>query len=74
MLDRAGNDYRTAEMRCPMCGGRTCSTGNATLDLLCLICRAAILDRIFRARRQQMRLAAANDFDARSRPLMASAS
>jgi len=66
MRDRAGNNYRSAEMRCPMCGGRTFSTGEGTtLDLLCLICRAAILDRIFRARRQQMRGASGRGFNPR---------
>ena len=58
MPDRVENEYRTAELCCPMCGGRTFSNGSGTLDLLCLICRAAILDRIFRARRQQTRRAA----------------
>ena len=53
MPDRVENEYRTAELCCPMCGGRTFSNGSGTLDLLCLICRAAILDRIFRARRQK---------------------
>jgi hypothetical protein len=71
MWDRAGIDYRSAELRCPICGGRTFSTGTGTLDLLCLICRAAVLDRIFRARRQQTRRAA-NEFDARWREAMAS--
>jgi len=62
MLDRAGNEYRTAEVRCPMCGGRTNSTGSGTLDLLCLICRAAILDRIFQMRRDHIRRVAAKDY------------
>jgi hypothetical protein len=33
-----------------------------SLDLLCLICRAAILDRIFQARRQKL----SNDLETRS--------
>ena len=38
--------------RCAMCGAAISSTGGRSLDQLCLICRAAILDRIFQARRQ----------------------
>jgi hypothetical protein len=60
MLNRAGNHYKSVDVHCVMCGGRTISNGTGSLDLLCLICRAAILDKIFRARRQQMRRAAAN--------------
>jgi hypothetical protein len=40
-----------------MCGAGIDSRGTRSLELLCLICRAAILDRIFQARRKQLRVA-----------------
>jgi hypothetical protein len=48
---------RQTNARCVMCGAGVVAQGNRRLDLLCLICRAAILDRVFRARRQQTRAA-----------------
>jgi len=48
---------RQPSARCVMCGAGVVSEGNRRLDLICLICRAAILDRVFRARRQQTRAA-----------------
>jgi len=38
---------------CLICGAHIAPNGNRSIDLVCLICRAAILDRIFRARRRQ---------------------
>ena len=72
MLDRVKNEYRTAEMHCPVCGGRSFASGRGTLALLCLICRAAILDRIFQMRRQQMDGVVRNDRDLALRNAMAS--
>ena len=46
---------RQPNARCPMCGAGVVSLGDRRRDLLCLICRAAILDRVFRARIKQMR-------------------
>lgn len=48
---------RPSSMRCVMCGAGvvSVSNGNRPLDLICLICRAAILYRVFRARLKQMR-------------------
>jgi hypothetical protein len=40
-----------------MCGAGIDARGPRSIELLCLICRAAILDRIFQARRQQLRVA-----------------
>jgi hypothetical protein len=37
---------------CLICGTRIAPNGSRSIDLVCLICRAAILDRIFRARRR----------------------
>jgi hypothetical protein len=38
---------------CLICGTHIAPKGNRSIDLVCLICRAAILDRIFRARRRR---------------------
>jgi hypothetical protein len=57
MVFRALN-YNTsvrANARCVMCGAGIDSRGDRSIDLLCLICRAAMLDRIFQARRKQVR-------------------
>jgi hypothetical protein len=53
-----GSNHNTsvrANTRCVMCGAGIDSRGTRSIDLLCLICRAAILDRIFQARRNQVR-------------------
>jgi len=39
--------------QCLICGAHIGSERNETIDLICLICRAKILDRIFRARHQK---------------------
>ena len=56
MFHRAANEKRVGAIasRCAMCGAGILGGRERTLNLLCLICRAAILDRIFQARRQQM--------------------
>jgi hypothetical protein len=54
-----GSNHNTSmrpEARCVMCGAGINSRGTRSIELLCLICRAAILDRIFQARRQQVRI------------------
>jgi len=53
---RASNQNRAGHtnLRCVMCGNGIMTKHNRSLDLLCLICRAAILDRIFQARRQRI--------------------
>ena len=58
MFHRAANEKGVGQSaaRCVMCGAAgVLGRRKGGLDLLCLICRAAILDRIFQARRQQVR-------------------
>jgi len=57
MIYRASNHNRSAResARCVMCGAALFSVNPKSLDRLCLICRAAVLDRIFQARHQQTR-------------------
>ena len=47
------NQGDQAKARCLMCGGEIGSHGNRSIDQICLICRAAILDRIFQSRRHK---------------------
>jgi hypothetical protein len=52
-----GSNHNTSgrpTAQCLMCGAGIDSRGTRAIDLLCLICRAAILDRIFQARRRQL--------------------
>ena len=55
MIYRASNHNRAEQQsaRCVMCGAALFSANPKSLDRLCLICRAAVLDRIFQARHQQ---------------------
>lgn len=59
MVFRSSNHNTSvrASARCLMCGAGIDARGPRSIELLCLICRAAILDRIFQARRQQVRVA-----------------
>jgi hypothetical protein len=55
-MDRGESNQTTQgekKIPCLVCGTRIASNGRRSIDLVCLICRAAILDRIFRARRRQ---------------------
>jgi len=55
-----GSNHNTSvrpNARCVMCGAGIDSRGARSIELLCLICRAAILDRIFQARRKQVHVA-----------------
>ena len=55
MIYRASNNNRAGResSRCVMCGTTISSNRSRSLDRLCLICRAAVLDRIFQARHWQ---------------------
>jgi len=55
--DSNHNTSMRPKAQCVMCGAGIDSRGTRSLELLCLICRAAILDRIFQARRKQLRVA-----------------
>ncbi len=56
MADSASNANSGGQTRaqCVMCG-TSIAPGSTSLELLCLICRAAMLDRIFQARRRRVR-------------------
>ena len=56
-MDREESNQATHpknKIPCLICGVRIAPNGNRSIDLVCLICRAAILDRIFRARRRNV--------------------
>jgi hypothetical protein len=46
---------RQADVFCLLCGAKTTKTARKPAKVICLICRAAILDRVFQARQQQKR-------------------
>jgi len=46
-----------ADVFCLLCGAKTTKTARKPANVICLICRAAILDRVFQARQQQKRRA-----------------
>ena len=59
-MDREESNQTTQgekKIACLICGtdiaSDIASNGRRSIDLVCLICRAAILDRLFRARRRQ---------------------
>jgi hypothetical protein len=57
MIYRASNRNRAGQehTRCAICGTTVWSASIRSLDRLCLICRAAVLDRIFQARNKETR-------------------
>ena len=55
MKSRVTNHDRDGSTtHCLMCNARIARSPGRTLDLICLICRAAILDRVFQARRRRL--------------------
>ena len=51
-MNRDRDGYSTTH--CLMCNAEIVRNPDRTLDLICLICRAAILDRVFQARRRRL--------------------
>jgi len=47
--------HTSSNTHCLICGAHILRNSGQAMDLICLICRAAILDRIFHARRQKGR-------------------
>ena len=48
--------HENSELDCLLCGAKLVRNPAQTPERICLICRAAILDRVFQTRRQRSRV------------------